>query len=260
MSEPITITLIQSDLYWEDPEANRASFEEKLWRIGQATDIVVLPEMFSTGFTMNAGSLAEPMNFKTQKWMQQQAIRLNAVLVGSIIVKEDNLFYNRLIWANPSGDIQYYDKKHLFRMAEEHDVFTSGIQRILVKHKGWKICPLICYDLRFPVWSKNNFDEHSQEFDYDILIYVANWPQKRVQAWNDLLKARAIENSTYTIGLNRIGEDGNGIPFNGQSVVISPKGNIELNMEDKESIQSITLQYSDLERYRQKFPTHLDWD
>lgn len=254
ITENLRITLIQSNLHWQNPEANLAMFEEKIWQIDGKTDLIILPEMFNTGFTMNAAAVAEPMNLTTFKWMKQQAAQTGAAVTGSYIVKEGSNFFNRLIWMFPNGQYQAYDKRHLFRMANEHHTFTGGNTRTIINWKGWKLCPMICYDLRFPVWSRNI------ALDYDCLFYVANWPAARSSAWNILLQARAVENLAYCIGVNRVGKDGNDIPYNGCSAAIDPKGQRIFYQEDEEVIQTIELSYSELQRYRKKFPAHLDAD
>jgi omega-amidase len=250
----LTLTLIQSSLHWEDIPANLAMFEEKIWQIDQPTDLIILPEMFNTGFTMNAAKVAEPMNLHTFKWMKQQAAQTGAVVTGSYIVKEREQFYNRLVWMRPDGSYDTYDKRHLFRMANEHLTFAEGKKRLVTEWKGWRICPLICYDLRFPVWSRN----HHQE--YDLLLYVANWPQARSHAWKTLLQARAIENLAYTVGVNRVGPDGNDIPYSGDSSVVSYKGELLFQQPDKESLYTFRLDKEALSEFREKFPAFLDAD
>ena len=255
----LTITFIQSDLHWHDVGANLAMFEEKIWQIQGKPDLILLPEMFNTGFTNATTELAEIMNMKTFRWMKQQAAQTAAVVAGSLIIKEKDRYYNRLIWMEPKGNFHIYDKKHLFRMANEHHYFYPGKEKLLVDLHGWKICPMICYDLRFPVWSRNQWQK-DQEHEYDLLIFIANWPAKRVHAWDTLLKARAIENISYVAGLNRVGIDGNNIPYNGHSSLIDPLGQPLLFLEDAESINTVTLSRSDLEKVRSKFPAHQDGD
>ncbi len=253
--QDLRVTIIQSPLHWKSISANLAMFEEKIWQIDQETDLIILPEMFNTGFTMDVEELAEPMNFITFKWMKQMAAQTKAVLTGSFIVKENNRFYNRLIWMQPDGTWNSYDKRHLFRMANEHEYFDSGEKKIIQLLKGWRICPLICYDLRFPVWARNNDREK-----YDLLIYAANWPSPRVKAWDTLLSARAIENLSYCIGVNRIGKDGNGIKYSGHSAAYDAKGNTLTFLADTEDIETLQLSASSLIQVREKFPTHLDAD
>ncbi|WP_420385525.1 amidohydrolase [Roseivirga sp.] len=251
--QDLKLALIQSDIHWHEIGANLAMFEEKIWQIQEEVDVILLPEMFQTGFTMEHNGLAEPMNFNTFKWMRQMASQKNAVVCGSYIVKEDGQVFNRLLWMQPDGAFYKYDKRHLFRMANEHDHFDMGKDRLIVEWRGWKICPMICYDLRFPVWSRN------VNLEYDLLLYVANWPAVRVNAWDALLKARAIENVSYTIGLNRVGKDGVGIEYNGHAGAYSPKGEV-LTFSDQEEILIVSLSGEDLLRFREKFPAQLDAD
>ena len=251
--QDLKLALIQSDIYWQRKDANLAMFEEKIWQVTEPVDIIMLPEMFQTGFTMEHEGLSEPMNLTTFKWMKQMAAQKQAVVTGSYIVKEKGEVFNRLIWMQPDGEFRTYDKRHLFRMAEEDQFYAMGQDRIVVEWKGWKICPLICYDLRFPVWARN------RNLEYDLLLYVANWPAVRVSAWDALLKARAIENVSYSIGLNRVGEDGKGIAYNGHSGAYSAKGEV-LAFSESEEIIYVTLSRQDLDNFRVKFPAHLDAD
>lgn len=256
----LTITLLQSDLYWEEIDANLSSFEEKIWQIGRDTDVIVLPEMFTTGFTMNAQKLGEHMNMRTFKWMRQMADQTGALILGSFIAKVHDKFYNRLLWMEPGGNFKTYDKRHLFRMANEHKTYAAGESLLVGEWKGWRICPLICYDLRFPVWSRNTYDAISKRLNYDLLIYVANWPTARVEAWSALLKARAIENLSYVVGVNRIGVDGNSIEYNGNSAMIGPKGEIIFVSEGIEAIKTLELNANSLQAFRDKFPAYMDAD
>lgn len=258
--QDLKITLIQSDLHWEDTEANLAMFEEKVWQIGNTTDVIVLPEMFTTGFTMAAPKLAEHMNMRTFKWMKQMADQTGALILGSYMVKVHDRHFNRLLWMEPGGHFKTYDKRHLFRMSNEHKIFAPGESLLIASWKGWKICPLVCYDLRFPVWSRNKWDLQTRKLSYDVLIYVANWPTARIDAWNTLLKARAIENLSYVVGVNRIGQDGNGIEYNGNSSIISPKGEIIYTNEGTESMRTIELSSNSLEAFRDRFPAYQDAD
>ena len=212
MRNELKVTILQSDLFWENPDANRRMFSEKINNIIENTDLIVLPEMFTTGFTMNASLLAESESGQTLDWMKIQANKKNSALVGSFIVSEKNNFYNRLFFVKPNGDYYTYDKRHTFTLADEHLTYTSGKELLTINFLGWKICPLICYDLRFPVWSRNTCD-------YDLLIYIANWPQKRIHAWDTLLRARAIENMAYCLGVNRTGKDDNLNQHNGHSAI-----------------------------------------
>ncbi len=252
-TEDLKLSLIQSDIHWHEIGSNLAMFEEKIWQIQQPTDIIVLPEMFQTGFTMEHEGVSEPMNLTTFKWMKQMAAQKKAVVTGSYIVKAGGEVLNRLVWMQPDGNFKTYDKRHLFRMADEHHHFNEGTDRIIVECKGWKICPMICYDLRFPVWSRN------VNLAYDALLYVANWPAVRVNAWDTLLQARAMENVAYTVGLNRVGKDGKEIEYNGHSAAYSPKGET-LAFSDTEEVINITLSKSNLTDFREKFPAHMDAD
>ena len=258
--QDLKITIIQADLHWEDIGANLASFEEKIWRIGQSTDVIVLPEMFTTGFTMKAGKLAEHMNMRTFKWMRQMADQTGALILGSFIASVHDRFYNRLLWMEPGGNFKTYDKRHLFRMADEQQVYSSGESLLIGHWKGWRICPLVCYDLRFPVWSRNRWNPSLKKLSYDVMVYVANWPVVRATAWETLLKARAIENLSYSVGVNRVGIDGNGIEYNGQSSIIGPKGDLIFSVEGIESIKTIELSANALQAYRDRFPAFLDAD
>lgn len=254
MPEPLRVTLVQTDLYWENPTANLAMLEEKLSEHSQTTDVIILPEMFTTGFTMNPAAVAEPMNLTTTRWMRQIAAQYEAVVLGSFVVQESGKYYNRLVWMQPDGTYETYDKRHLFRMGNEHEVYTAGTRRLIHTWKGWKICPLICYDLRFPVWSRNVDNQ------YDLLIYVANWPAARENAWKSLLTARAIENQCYTVGVNRVGEDGKGIPHAGASGLIDFKGNWISYPHSDPLIHTYTLNHEELSTFRDKFPAYLDGD
>lgn len=211
------IAAIQTDIIWENPEENRLLFEAKINALSSEIDLVVLPEMFTTAFTINADKLAEKMDGKTVFWLKKIASEKKMAIIGSIIICQNNNFYNRLLFVHPSGKIDFYDKRHSFTLAKEEETYTSGTERLLIDYKGWKICPLICYDLRFPVWSRNTDT-------YDLLIYVASWPKKRVYAWDSLLKARAIENMSYTVGVNRIGIDAQGFEHNGHSIILDTLG------------------------------------
>lgn len=257
--QDLLVTFIQSDLAWNDHQANLESFESKILSLEETTDVIVLPEMFNTGFVVEPETLNERAAEESLRWMRKMAQLKNNVVCGSIIVKEDQNFYNRFFWVLPDGSFEKYDKRHLFSLGGEHHHFTSGLQSKIINYKGWKIKPLICYDLRFPVWAKNTYQ--NDEYEYDILIYVANWPVARVQAWKSLLVGRAIENQAYVIGVNRIGKDGRGTPHSGCSGVIEPKGAwISEEVENKESIQTIKLINADLDEYRQKFNFAQDWD
>ncbi len=254
----LNISLVQHELYWEAPEQNRNSLTTAIAKLKQ-TDLIILPEMFTTGFTMNVSEQAEEMEGPTHVWMYQMAQQHQAVICGSIIVKEKNQYFNRLLWMLPDGNYEYYDKKHLFSMAGEDEYFEAGAQRLITQLKGWKICPLICYDLRFPVWSRNTTPSHG--YQYDLLIYIANWPSPRTSAWEKLLDARAIENLCYVAGVNRIGKDGKGLTYNGASRLIDMKGNTLLSGDRNEAfVKSFTIDLTELNKFRAKFPAIKDAD
>jgi omega-amidase len=255
--QDLKVTLVQTDIHWEQINANLAMLEEKIWKDNPDTDLIVLPEMFNTGFTMNGQAVAEPMNGNTCKWMKQVASQTGAYICGSIVIKEEGRFYNRFIFVSPEGKYQWYDKRHLYRMAGEDTVYTAGKEKIIVKIKGYRISPLVCYDLRFPVWSRRTVEESG---DYDVLIYVASWPAPRISSWTILLKARAVENLCYTVGVNRIGTDGSNLEYTGESIVCGPKGEVLASMENFNAIQTVSIPGSQIREFREKFPVHLDAD
>jgi omega-amidase len=239
------VALIQSSLFWENPTANRSYFAAKINAIAEKVDLIVLPEMFTTGFTMNPSAVAETMEGETILWLQSLAKAKKSAITGSLIIEENNNFYNRLVFVFPSGEIQFYDKRHLFSLAGEDKVFTSGEEKLIVEYLGWKICPLICYDLRFPVFARN-------VEEYDVLIYVANWPKPRINAWDILLKARSVENMCYTIGVNRIGFDASQLEYNGHSQTIDFLGNYMLEPQDTEGVFITELNNEKLLETREK--------
>lgn len=254
MKEELKVWLVQNDTIWHAPAENRSEIEELIaTEMGEA-DLIVLPEMWATGFTMQPEEVAEPMNLHSFKWMHQQAKMAQAAVVGSLAIKEKEGIYNRLLWMEPDGTYYTYDKRHLFRMAKEDEHYLPGRDRLIVKYKGWKLCPLICYDLRFPVFSRN------QDLAYDALIYVANWPAKRVSSWDTLLAARAMENLSYCIGVNRVGTDGYEVEYNGHSAVYDPKGKALCFGEKHSQILKTHLSAAALQKFRDKFPAHRDAD
>ena len=251
--EFLRVSLVQTDIVWENPSANLAVLEEKLQSLAGQTDLIVLPEMFSTGFSMHEKG-AEIGLGPTTAWMQLMAKRLQVLLVGSIKFKEGNQFFNRLLAIEPDGKIHRYDKRHLFRMGSEHEFYSEGKSPLVFSYLGWNISPFICYDLRFPVWSRN------VNLRYDLAIYVANWPAARAHAWCTLLKARAIENVAYVLGVNRIGVDGNALSYQGESALIQFKGEALLDMGPVEDIQTCHISRAELLQFRTNFPAHLDAD
>ncbi len=262
----LTITGIQTKLHWEDKKANLQMFEEKIKSISQPTEIVALPEMFSTGFSMHPEKLAETMEGETMEWIKRISAEKKIILTGSLIIAEGGQYFNRLIWMMPDGQFGYYDKRHLFAYADEDQYYHAGSKRLIASVKGWKINLLVCYDLRFPVWSRQVSVSASQVEaavaapEYDLLIYVANWPERRNHAWKTLLQARAIENQCYVAGINRVGEDENKIYHSGDSMVIDPLGEILYHKKDEEDIFTITLDKSHLKIIREKFPFWKDAD
>ncbi len=249
--ETLNVTLIQSDIVWEQPAANLGNYSQLLKGVGQ-TDLVVLPEMFTTGFSMEPEKLKETMDGETVQWMKQVAFQKKAAVTGSLIIEEQGRYYNRCLWISPEGSITFYDKRHLFTMAGEDQHYTPGHQRVIVEHMGWRFCPLVCYDLRFPVWSRNTEN-------YDVLLYLTNWPAARHHVWKSLLVARAIENQAYCIGVNRTGTDGKGINYLGDSALVDPKG-FAIYLGPAGKVETIKLSYSELQRFRKAFPVLNDRD
>lgn len=246
MQKDLKIALIQTDLVWENPEQNRINFTNKIENISTDVDVIVLPEMFTSGFTMNASAVAETMDGETVSWLKDLALKVDAAIVGSMVISENNTFYNRLLFIEPSGFITYYDKRHTFTLVGEDKVYTAGKEKVILHYKGWKIRPLICYDLRFPVWARNTED-------YDVLLYVANWPKTRVSAWDTLLKARAIENMSYCVGVNRVGVDGVNSEYSGHSAVYDVLGEELTGFKpNEEQTEVVTLEKRHVEAYRNK--------
>ena len=252
--QDLTVTIVQADLAWENKQANIRHFERLLETAPPQSDLTILPEMFSTAFTMNAAALAEPADGPTVRWLQRMAQKRQTALIASLIVEEDGKYYNRLFFILPEGRLFSYDKRHLFRMAGENEVYSAGRERLTVELKGWKIRPFICYDLRFPVWTRNVNGE------YDLAVFIANWPERRAQHWTTLLKARAIENQAYVVGVNRVGQDGLQIEYSGDSLIVDPLGNDLVHLRRQEGIHTKRLSAHTLKSYRQKFPVWMDSD
>jgi len=257
----LSITTIQTNLHWEDKVANLTMLENKIKSIKEKTHIVILPEMFSTGFSMNAATLAETMDGQGVEWMKRISRENKIILTGSLIIEEDNHFYNRLIWMQPDGNFGYYNKRHLFGFAGEDKHYTAGNKRLICSVNGWKINLQICYDLRFPVWARQQHtgDENSNP-EFDLLIYVANWPERRSHAWKTLLTARAIENQCFVVGVNRTGKDVNDINHSGDSMIIDPMGEILYHQNGEEDIFTISLEMETLSQIRAKLPFLKDAD
>jgi omega-amidase len=251
--QDLKIALVQSIQHWEDIPANLEMFDQKVKFLNGKADIIVLPEMFSTGFSMNPEKLAETMEGPAVAWMMQAAKSADAVISGSLIIKENGNYYNRLVWMKPDGSMEYYDKRHLFSMAGEEKIYTPGTKKLIVDVKGWKVCPMVCYDLRFPVWIRN-------AEQYDVLIFSANWPDRRIQHWRKLLQARAIENQCFVIGVNRVGKDGNDFEYRGHSMFIDTQGDIEIEIKDEEKTEIAVLKYDTLKFTRRYMPFLDDMD
>ena len=258
----LTLSLVQTSLFWENKQANLNMLEEKIMGIKEKTEIVILPEMFSTGFSMKPESLAESMDGETVNWMKRVSANRKIVLTGSVMIAEEGNFYNRLIWVLPNGQLGYYDKRHLFAYGEEDKHYSPGQKRFIASVKGWKILLLVCYDLRFPVWSRQQspIDAVERNPEYDLIIYVANWPERRNHAWKTLLQARAIENQCYVAGVNRVGEDGTGIVHSGDSMLVGPLGEVIFTEANNETIFTHTIQREDLDAIRNKLPFLKDGD
>ncbi len=259
MNNPsLTVTLIQTNLFWEDKKANLQMLQQKIESISEKTEIVILPEMFSTGFSMNAGALAETMDGQTVNWMKDIAAKNKLILTGSVIIEDGGKYYNRLIWMLPSGDYGIYNKRHLFAYAKEDVHYSAGNKKLIASVNGWKINLQVCYDLRFPVWARQTAG--ASETKYDLLINVANWPEKRCHAWKTLLTARAIENQCYVIGVNRVGEDANKNIYRGDSMIVDPLGEVIYQKNTQEDIFTYTLQKQQLIETRQHLPFLNDAD
>ncbi|MEO6315117.1 MAG: amidohydrolase [Chitinophagaceae bacterium] len=261
----ISITIVQSELHWQDKQANLAMFEQKINGIREKTEIVVLPEMFSTGFSMQPALLAETMDGDTVTWMKRMAAQKKIIVTGSVIIEEAGNYYNRLLWVLPNGQLGIYDKRHRFAFAGENDQYTAGNKRLIASVKGWRINLQVCYDLRFPVWARQASTkalptEVQAPLEYDLLIYVANWPERRNHAWKTLLQARAIENQAYVVGVNRVGNDGNNIYHSGDSMIVDPLGEILHTMQNDEAVFTMVLEKDTLEATRNKFPFWKDAD
>ena len=251
----LTVSFIQAHLRWHDAAANRAAFDQHLARLAGPTDLIVLPEMFTTGFSMAADTQAETMSGPTVAWLREKAAAHHAVVTGSIIIEEDGAYYNRLLWVRPDGTLSHYNKRHLFTLANEQHTYTPGSARLVEEWRGWRICPLVCYDLRFPVWSRNQ-----PAAPYDLLLYVANWPAVRRMPWTTLLRARAIENVACALGVNRVGQDDLGHDYSGDSALLDARGNYLVEAHDQAGLFTHTLHQEELDDFRAKFTALNDGD
>ncbi|QDH69891.1 amidohydrolase [Marilutibacter alkalisoli] len=257
----LRISLVQGDTRWHDPEANRGYYGGLVASLRGITDLVLLPETFTSGFSNDAIERAEDMDGPTVAWMREQAASIDAAVTGSVQLRVDGHVFNRMLFVTPDGSVQHYDKRHLFRYANEHERYAAGRERLTVEWKGWRICPQVCYDLRFPVFARNRYNvEREGQLDYDLLLFVANWPAARAYPWKTLLRARAIENLCYVAGLNRVGTDGNGIHYSGDSAVIDFLGHPVSECTDEEVVATTTLLADELQAHRGRFPAMLDGD
>lgn len=250
----LKITTFQAYLFWENIDKNLQNLELRLSSIREKTDLIVLPEMFSTGFSMNAQNLAEEMDGKSIKWMQAQARKFDCVVTGSLMIREKNKFYNRLVWMTPDGTYQVYDKRHLFSLGGEEQTYSAGNKILIVDLNGWKICPMICYDLRFPVWQRN------KNGAYDLLLIVANWPERRSLHWRTLIPARAVENQAFVVAVNRVGHDGNEVYHSGDSMCINPAGNVVYYKPNDEDLYTFSINKEEVDKIRRAFPFLKDAD
>ena len=251
--QPLVVSLLQTHTHGHDAQANRALFDQLFEEIDDASQVVVLPEMFSTGFTMDSARVAEPMDGATVSWMRERAFSLNKVLCGSVVISDAGQYFNRFVWATPAGELSFYDKRHLFRMANEHQHYAAGQDRVVLEWNGWRICLAVCYDLRFPVWLRNRGD-------YDVLLVVANWPAARQVAWQTLLRARAIENQVYCAGVNIVGTDGSALRYGGGSVIFGHDGAVLSECGDQPAVITQALSWRSLSAAREQFPVSLDAD
>ncbi|SDQ37239.1 amidohydrolase [Pseudoxanthomonas sp. CF125] len=259
--QDLRISLVQGATRWHDPDANREYYGELINPLANATDLVILPETFTSGFSNEAIDKAEGMDGPTVRWISEQAIALDAAVTGSVQLRTEQGVFNRLLWATPDGELQYYDKRHLFRYAGEHKRYAAGEKRLTVEWKGWRINPLVCYDLRFPVYSRNRYNvEREGQLDFDLQIFVANWPAARAYAWKTLLRARAIENLCYVAAVNRVGVDGNGLEYSGDSAVIDFLGQPLIETTGEEGVVSSVISGAELAAHRERFPAMLDGD
>lgn len=254
----LNVSFIQTSLFWEDAAANLHQFRQWMKNVASGQDLIILPEMFATGFSTHPEHCAEEMNGDSVTFVKEMAHQTKATLIGSLMIRENGKYYNRCMVATPDGSLTWYDKKHLFRMSDEYKVFTAGDEKINVKIKEWKVQPLVCYDLRFPVWTRNTFT--NGVFEYDLQLFVANWPASRRDVWKSLLVARAIENQAFVIGVNRLGDDGYGTPHAGDSMVVDPKGKIMMDARSDPGVYQVSLQLEDLVSFRKSFPVAYDWD
>ena len=253
MTDSLRISLIQTRVHWHDPAQNRAHFQQRIEPLAGATDVIVLTETFTSGFTRHPQEIGETMQGETVAWMREQAAATGAAITGSVAMGVDGHYYNRLLWVNPDGTLHHYDKRHRFGLGGEHERYSAGNQRVVFEHRGWRVCPQVCYDLRFPVWTRSLND-------YDLLLFVANWPLARAQAWRVLLRARAIENQCYVVGVNRVGRDGNDLEYAGDSAAIDCLGNYLVELHGRDAVETVTIEKGPMDQFREQYPFWRDAD
>ena len=257
--QALNISLVQGNTRWHDPVGNRDYYGALIAPLHGRTDLIVLPETFTSGFSNEAIAHAETMDGPTVAWLRGQSKALDAAITGSVQLRVGNDVFNRLLFVTPDGQVRHYDKRHLFRYADEHKRYAPGRERLVVEWRGWRICPLVCYDLRFPVFSRNRHDPQ-RGFEYDLVLFVANWPSARAHAWRTLLRARAIENLGYCVGVNRVGVDGNQLPYSGDSAVLDYLGQAMADLGAQEQVVTVALDHAALQAFREKFPAWMDAD
>jgi omega-amidase len=258
--QPLKVSLVQGATRWHDLAGNRDYYGALVRSLKSLSDLIVLPETFTSGFTNETLGNAETMQGESLRWLQQLSADVGAVVTGSMVIRDGDRCYNRLVWMRPDGKFDIYDKRHLFRMAKEHERYGGGDKRLVVEIAGWRVCPMVCYDLRFPVWTRNRYDRSAARFDYDLIIFVANWPSARRYAWSTLLRARAMENLSYCIGVNRVGTDGNNLHYGGDSVVLDFLGQPLVELGAQEQVVTVTLDPAALAAHRERFPAWMDAD
>lgn len=260
VTEPLRIALVQGATRWHDAAANREYYGARARALRGQSDLIVFPETFTSGFTNETLDQAETMQGESVAWLKNLAREVGCVITGSIVIREDGRCLNRLVWMRPDGSFETYDKRHLFRMAREHERYAGGARRLIVELNGWRICPQVCYDLRFPVWLRNRYDPAARRFDYDLLIVVANWPAPRREPWRALLRARAVENLSYVVGVNRVGVDGNDLAYAGDSAALDFVGAPLVDLGAQEQVVTVTLDPAALAAHRERFPAWMDAD
>jgi len=258
--DELRVSTVQTELYWQDEQTNLSMLETKLAPLAKETDLIVLPEMFNSGYSMSPEEIAQPLEGAALKWMKAQANALSCAICGSIAIVEDGIYFNRFMFVHPDGALDSYDKRHCFRMSGEHEVYHAGNRKVVIEYKGWRILAQVCYDLRFPVFARNRFIKEKNQHEYDLMINVANWPEPRRNPWRILVQARAVENLAYVVAVNRVGQDENGNQYSGDSLVVDYRGDLVVDHQRQSSIHTNSLNLQNLMRFREKFPVWLDAD